>query len=132
MNPSSAVSFTSILVNESLKESRQTSLQSSFLQHFQNLSVHQNQNEAQSDDDFDLIQSSVYEELDNEISFEEIVRAIKNLNANKCCAEDLIINEIFIKCSDVLVPSLYKLFNFCATVWYFSCCLGQRLYYSCF
>ena len=82
-----------------------------FLKHFHKVSTSPMQTNVNIDSDFDSIQSSAYEELDAEITFEEINNAIKNLNANKCCAEDLIINEMFIKCKDILTPCMYKLFN---------------------
>ena len=61
---------------------------------------------------FDEVTSeSVYEELDNEITVEEILKAICNLKSNKSCSEDGIINEIFTKGKAILIPCLRKLFN---------------------
>ena len=59
----------------------------------------------------DLYQEAVYEELDEIISREEILKAINKLKTNKSCSEDLIINEIFIKGKDILLPCLERLFN---------------------
>ena len=53
----------------------------------------------------------VYEELDKDITCEEISKAIHKLKCNKSCSEDCILNELFIKCQDVLMPLIHNLFN---------------------
>ena len=55
--------------------------------------------------------SAAYEELDRDISIAEIKMAVGKLKLNKSCSEDYILNEVFIKCSDILLPILHKLFN---------------------
>lgn len=55
--------------------------------------------------------NAVYEELDKEITYDEISKAIKKLKCNKSCSEDYIVNELFIRCNDILMPVLHKLFN---------------------
>ena len=63
------------------------------------------------DIDLDSIQTSLYDELDVVITESETAEDIKKLNTNKSCAEDNIINEIFIHCKTLLLPHLCKLFN---------------------
>lgn len=53
----------------------------------------------------------VYEELDKEIIYDEISKVIKKLKCNKSCSEDYIVNELFIRCNDILMFVLYKFFN---------------------
>ncbi|KAK3089979.1 hypothetical protein FSP39_008169 [Pinctada imbricata] len=54
---------------------------------------------------------SIYEQLDVQISEKEIINAIAKLKRDKSCAEDGLINEIFINSKITLVPVLCKLFN---------------------
>ena len=78
-----------------------------FSTHFKNLSAC-----ATKDiDDNGSVTDTSYEELDIDISTEEIQTAIKKLKTNKSSGEDCIVNEIFIKCQDRLIPYLHKLFN---------------------
>jgi len=57
------------------------------------------------------LHDTAYDELDMDITSEEIVLAIKNLNTNKACGIDGILNKYLINCKNVLVPSLVELFN---------------------
>jgi hypothetical protein len=82
-----------------------------FLEHFRDVSTSMGQDTTDDNYDTSQIQTSVYDELDATISIQEIEKAIKNLKSDKSCAEDCIINEVFIKCKDVLLPCLYTLFN---------------------
>ena len=83
-----------------------------FFDHFKYLCTPHNDNiQANFEADLDSIQNSLYEELDVVITESEIAEAIKKLNTNKSCAEDNIINEIFIHCKTLLLPHLCKLFN---------------------
>ena len=41
----------------------------------------------------------------------EILTCIRNLNRNKSCSEDDILNELFLDCKDVMIPLLFRLFN---------------------
>ena len=53
-----------------------------------------------------------YTELNNLITEDEVVKAIKSLKANKSPGPDLVINEFFINACDVLKTKLTLLFNF--------------------
>jgi hypothetical protein len=61
----------------------------------------------------------------------EIRTANKKLKRNKSFGEDLIINEKFIECKDVLLPYITKLFNNIFESGYFPKILGKRLYRTC-
>ena len=94
------------------KSMRSTISLNQFFDHFKNLGTPHNDNlQANFEADLDSIQNSLYEELDVVITESEIAEAIKKLNTNKSCAEDNIINEIFIHCKTLLLPHLCKLFN---------------------
>ena len=80
-----------------------------FLLHFKNLMYDENEQTAFSFDEFD--NDTIFEELDCEITENEILKAVSNLKANKSCSEDGIINEIFTKGKTILLPCLHKLFN---------------------
>lgn len=45
------------------------------------------------------------------ITNDEISKAIKKLKCNKSCSEDYIVNKLFMRCNDILMRVLYKLFN---------------------
>ena len=80
-----------------------------FMTHFKNLMFDEN---GDTDFNFNEVNNeSVFEELDCEITEDEILKAISNLKSNKSCSEDGIINEIFIKGKTILLPCLHKLFN---------------------
>ena len=49
--------------------------------------------------------------LDEQISHEEILNAIRSLKKNKSCDVDDILNEYFQKAADILIEPLYILFN---------------------
>ena len=53
-----------------------------------------------------------YEELNCEISCEEINKAIKALKSGKSAGEDLLLNEFFIHGSTTLMPYIQHLFNY--------------------
>ena len=55
--------------------------------------------------------TAVFEELDAPITFLEIEKAIGRLKTGKSCVEDNLVNEIFIKCREILTPTLHTLFN---------------------
>ncbi|KAK3086155.1 hypothetical protein FSP39_014419 [Pinctada imbricata] len=79
-----------------------------FMKHFENLT---SLSYDESEIDINFIQDAIYSQLDIPITVKEIIEAIKKLNKNKSCAEDHMINEIFITCKDDLSPILCKLFN---------------------
>ena len=78
-----------------------------FSTHFKNLSS------ATANNFYDdcLMTEAVYDELDFDISMEEIRTAIRKLKTDKSCGEDCIVNEIFKNYEDLLMPYLHKLFN---------------------
>ena len=83
-----------------------------FYKHFKNLS----ENSALHEDDSfesDLldVEQPIFEELDYDISIDEIRESIRYLKRNKSCNEDYMLNEIFIDCGETILPVLYKLFN---------------------
>ena len=83
-----------------------------FYMHFKNLS----ENSALHEDDSfesDLldVEQPIFEELDYDISIDEIRECIRYLKRNKSCNEDYMLNEIFIDCGETIMPILYKLFN---------------------
>jgi exonuclease III len=53
----------------------------------------------------------VFEELDTEISIDEIQKSISLLKRNKSHGSDGMLNEFFIECTDFLLPILHKMFN---------------------
>ena len=62
----------------------------------------------------------MFEELDVEITNEELLKSIKQLRNNASGGPDLLINEFFKYASNVLLPYLHKLFNSCLARGYFS------------
>jgi hypothetical protein len=67
------------------------------------------------DDDNDTIDDiindgSVYDELDREITYDEIKTAIRKLKLSKSCSEDCIFN-VFINCEEILLSLLHELFS---------------------
>lgn len=52
-----------------------------------------------------------FEELDNQITINEIENAVHRLKCNKSCGSDNLLNEFFIESFDILSPYLLKLFN---------------------
>jgi len=75
--------------------------------HFRNLHVNDTENYGHNE----LNYSAIFDELDAEISVDEIVCAIKHLKGNERCAEDCILNLFCIPCKLSLLPCLDKLFN---------------------
>ena len=53
----------------------------------------------------------VYEELDKEITQDEISRAIKKLKCYKSSREDCILNELLTSCEELFLPFICVLFN---------------------
>ena len=84
---------------------------SQFFEHFKNLCTPTENAHVNPEADFDAIQNCLYAELDVVITEKEIEDAIKKSHSDKSCAEDNVINEIFIHCRTLLVPYLCKLFN---------------------
>ena len=61
-----------------------------------------------------------YPELNDDITFDEVKRAINNLNRNKSsCRSDNLLNEYFLKTSDILIGHLTDLFNVIFNAGYF-------------
>ena len=61
----------------------------------------------------------MFEELDVEITNEELLKSIKQLRNNASGGPDLLLNEFFKNASNVLLPYLHKLFNSCLARGYF-------------
>ena len=61
--------------------------------------------------DINLDDPAVYEELDETITVNEIASCIDKLKRDKSHGNDHILNEIFIECTNYLVPTLHKMFN---------------------
>ena len=83
-----------------------------FHTHFSRLGV--NENPEDTDDiDFTLPgdMSCIFEELDSEITLEEIQSTIRKLNNGKSPGRDFLLNEYFSKMSNVLSPMLKKMFD---------------------
>ena len=80
-----------------------------FYDYFKNLISREDDNATEFEHTVD--HNTVFENLDKNITISEIESAIKKLKAGKSCAEDGLVNELFMKCSNVLLPLLYRLFN---------------------
>ena len=81
-----------------------------FLRHFKSVSgtgASDSTDTGDAPDENDVI----FEELDNEITRDEILKAIKGLKRNKSHGSDGILNEYFIECADTLLPLLHTIFN---------------------
>lgn len=61
--------------------------------------------------DFDNVDLCRYDELNVPISIVEVQKAIKRLKRNKTSGIDLLINEYFISCCDILASHIVDLFN---------------------
>ena len=61
----------------------------------------------------------MFEELDTEITYDEISKAIKSLNPNKSAGPDIFINEFFIHGKANFLGYFHKLFNTCLNTGYF-------------
>ena len=101
-----------------------------FYMHFKNLSENSILDEDESfESDLLDIEHPVFEELDYDISIEKIRECIRCLKRNKSCNEDYMLNEIFIDCSETVMPVLYKLFNaICRSGFFPQSWLKQQLY----
>ena len=83
-----------------------------FVDHFRDLgSIDYDEMNDDDDDDNVHFSPAAYDELDVEISDNEVENAISYLKRNTSCGEDCLINELFKDCKDVLLPYLSKLFN---------------------
>ncbi|KAK3084635.1 hypothetical protein FSP39_016616 [Pinctada imbricata] len=78
-----------------------------FLKHFKSVCGEGDDLCGNDDSEYDVI----YDELNDEISQEEIIEAIKRLKSNKSHGSDGILNEYFTEYRDLLVPFLHKMFN---------------------
>jgi hypothetical protein len=85
-----------------------------FFNHFKNLfnsqNVFSNDDVEQCIKSDDVILQQV-DMLDEEITIEEVSKAISSLNRNKSGGYDLLLPEIFIECNELLSPILSKTFN---------------------
>ena len=79
-----------------------------FVEHFRNLNSNVHGSEHVNED---ITYDAIFDELDAPITEREVEEAIRNLKRNKSCSEDLILNEVFLECTDILTPSLVLLFN---------------------
>jgi hypothetical protein len=74
--------------------------------------VNESVNEYNVDGVENVFADAGYDELDREITCNDIENAIRKLKLNKSCNEDYIMmNEIFIRCKEILLPLLHTLFN---------------------
>ena len=81
-----------------------------FFNHFKSLveiSANYNYSYVSSEENW----SAVYEELDEEISLDEISSAIAKLKQYKNCGENYILKEIFKICKLALLPLFHIMFN---------------------
>ncbi|CAG2253196.1 unnamed protein product [Mytilus edulis] len=83
----------------------------SFYEHFKKLSSVNIDNTCDEDLFNNTDGDCVYPELDEVITEEEILKAIRNLKRNKSHGVDGILNEYFIEYKDVFMPTLVKVFN---------------------
>ncbi|VDI54069.1 Hypothetical predicted protein, partial [Mytilus galloprovincialis] len=83
----------------------------SFYEHFKKLSSVNIDNTCDEDLFNNTDGDCVYPELDEVITEEEILKAIRNLKRNKSHGVDGILNEYFIEYKDVFMPILVKVFN---------------------
>ena len=64
----------------------------------------------------------MFSELDNEITINEIIKAIKQCKPNKSGGPDMLLNEFFLHRIHVLPPYLHKIFNVVLDNGYFPQC----------
>ena len=79
-----------------------------FHEHFKSLATDENLNHEHSLVNEDDV---IFEELEEEISLEDIENAIKILKTGKSHGKDYIINEYFIVFKDILLPFVNIMFN---------------------
>ena len=84
---------------------------SEFVEHFQNMVNLTKKDPNDADNDTHDSYDAAVDELDAGIPETEILTCIRNLNRNKSCSEDDIVNELFLDCKDVMIPLLFRLFN---------------------
>jgi hypothetical protein len=90
---------------------------SDFYTHFINLAIvsdHRVNDSVHEHYVYDIVHVYVdtdYAELDREIACNETKDAERKLKLNKTRSEDYLLNQIFIRCKDMLLPHLYALFN---------------------
>jgi hypothetical protein len=63
------------------------------------------------DNDIENEYVDIFYELNNEITYEEILNAIGQLKTGKSGGDDMLLNELFIYGKQVLLSSLHKIFN---------------------
>ena len=61
----------------------------------------------------------IFEELDSQITSEEVKKCINALNSGKACGMDNLLNEYFIEAGDILLSHLTDLFNILLDTGYF-------------
>ena len=83
---------------------------SEFTSHFKSLCGETNLDDTLNSEN-DCDQDDVFEELNVDISFDEINEAIKGLKRNKSHSSDGMLNEYFIEYADLLMPFLHNIFN---------------------
>lgn len=64
--------------------------------------------------------SKFFEELDKNISIDELKEAIGNLRPGKSHGEDGILNEYFVKFQDYILPILHNLLNYILNTGFFT------------
>ena len=81
-----------------------------FFEHFKGLNVQgSEQNLHEFHEEQNLFDN---DELNEKISNEDVLKALKHLKNGKACADDLILNEFLKHSQDVMLPLYTKLFNF--------------------
>ena len=73
------------------------------------------------------VEQPIFEELDYDISIDEIRECIRYLKRNKSCNEDYMLNEIFIDFVETIISVLYKLFNAIFRSGFLVSCMGKLL-----
>lgn len=81
-----------------------------FYEHFKSIASTQDDGDIESGNE-GLDINCIFEELDKNISIDEIKEAIGNLKPGKSHGEDGILNEYFIEFQDYFLPILHNLFN---------------------
>lgn len=61
----------------------------------------------------------IFEELDSQVTSEEVKKCINALNSGKACGMDNLLNEYFIAAGDILLSHLTDLFNILLDTGYF-------------
>ena len=83
-----------------------------FFEHFKSLCGNDTESDENSESDaFMYDDDIVFDELNVEITEDEILKCIKGLKRNKSHSSDGILNEYFIEYASILLPLLKKIFN---------------------